>query len=330
MNLDQLAALQDYVREHLPEIVSPAFLTFVSAMYVEHDPNNKGEHTTQVATINDNITGPWKALTYADAIQSSALLPRKMRTTRTQFVQKWVPEEMENSYAGIWRRPGQNPDDYPYEQYMLDLFASKIGAVNEKAFWQAVAVDENVTAPTSLLQQFDGILKQLGDSITAGDVAPVATGGLFVPRHNQDSAPSGQTDIIDAVDLVVESLPEAVVNEGVEVYMSLKNKQKYERANRNRFNIQTQQTERNLRKNRPDLVSMMGQVNVHGCPGMGSSNRILATPIRNIRYSYDVPSDASKFNFDRQLNQFYFFGSYRFGATLLMKNNDWIACNDQA
>lgn len=320
MNVQPLADLQAYVEEHTEELIAPAFIGFPSAQVVEHDPMNKGKHTVQVGQVDSEIVGPWKELSYSDAEENATLLPVQLETVRGQFKWKFVPEKLEKSYLGFMRRTGQDPEDFPIEAFMLDLLTKQIAKDNERAFWKA----KQIANPTKLSEMFDGLLTQVENAVAAGNLTVVTLGELWVPRSPEATPPAGSTDIIDAVDALVHALPEDVQEEGVTVYMSAVNKRRYELAKRNRFGASTS----DLRVGSTDKTSMSGDVDPVGVPGLNGSNRMIATPMRNTRYSYDAPEDASTFNSDRQMNQMYYYGAYRFGSKFLMLNNEWMSVNE--
>lgn len=322
MTYDDLVAFQAYVSENLPVFIALAFFGMTTSQFVMPDGNNKGEHIIQVGAVDGEIVGPWKELSVDDGNKSTSLKPVKLRTVRGQFHEKFIPEELENNYLGELRKRGQDVDDFPLYQYMMELLAGRIAQNNEKAMWKAV----ETATPTKLSEMFDGYLKQITDAISDSALTPVVLGNLWVPENSQDTAPTGSVDIYDAFEQLVDTLPEEVQQEGVYIFCSAKNKRNWERANKRKFGL----TATDLQRDELDRTSMTGEMKVIGCPGLNGSNRIIATPMRNIYFSYDDPEDSNTFNVQKILNVFHVFGSYRIGANFAVVNNDWMAINELA
>ena len=323
MDFSDLEAFQAYVSKNLPKFIALAFFGFVTANHVMPDGNNKGEHIIQVGTVDgEEIVGPWKELSVNDGKKSTGMKPVKLRTVRGQFHEKYIPEQLENNYLGELRKRGQSVDDFPVYQYMMELLAGAIAQNNEKAMWKA----EETVSPTKLSQMFDGYLKQVQDAIDATTLTPVVLGNLWSPTNDTETAPTGSVDIYDAFEQLVDTLPEEIQQEGVYIFCSAKNKRLWERANKRKFKL----SKEDLKREDVDKTSMTGEMRVIGCPGMNGSNRIIATPMRNIYFSHDDPEDSNTFNIQQILNVFHVFGSYRIGANFAMVDNNWMAINELA
>lgn len=323
MDFSDLEAFQAYVSKNLPKFIALAFFGFVTANHVMPDGDNKGENIIHIGTVDgEEIVGPWKELSVNDGKKSTGMKRVKLRSVRGQFHEKYVPEVLEKNYLGELRKRGQNVDDFPIYEYMMELLGGAIAQNNENAMWKA----EETADPTKLSQMFDGYLKQVQGAIDAAELTPTVLGNLWSPANPTDTAPTGSVDIYDAFENLVDTLPEAIQQEGVYVFCSAKNKRKWERANKRKFGL----TQTDLKREGLDQVSMTGEMRVIGCPGLNGSNRIIATPMRNIHFSHDDPADANTFNIQQILNVFHVFGSYRIGANFSVVNNDWMAINELA
>jgi len=321
------AGYRDYVEKHIDKIIDDAFLAFNSANVLTHIPNNKGKAILGRGTVSDNIVRKHKVLDIANGQQSVDVDVLEVESFRAQFHEKYVPELMEDSYYGYLRTAGQNPEDFPFEAYVLMLLAKSIRQWHERQLWQSVKND----ATDNGTDLFDGLLKQVSDAVAANDVTPISFGTPYRRKNQTDVAPAGFTAMVELTEeLYTNGIPDAWKDAGgVNIYMSRRNKRLYNQDYRNAYGIDPVVSKQyNIERTTIDLSEGEDAVNIIGVSGMGASNRIIMTPQANAVYTYDVQPDMTTFRMQYILNVLHIFGAFRVGAEFLIKNDDWMAVNE--
>ena len=315
---------REYVETHRDDIILKSFLRFASANMLTHVPNNKGKQIALIGSIKDEIVHRWKVLSESDFDQKTDIDVLEVESFRAQFRDFYVPEALENGWIGERRSSGQNPRDFPLEQFVLDIWVRAMYQFNERNLWQAVK-DDNVDSGMAL---YNGFLQQVKTAITVGDLSPIALDQPYVAWDRQETIPAGFRNIIEIFEtLYHDGVPEPVKNEGVEIYCSSKMFSDYNRAYRNLLGVKSPATEQ-LQRMTLDFSNAYAPATLHSVPGMGDSKRIIITPRRNMVYTYDVADDMTTFNFEQRFNKLFIWGTYRIGSKILVPNDDWMAVNE--
>lgn len=325
--MDLTASYRDYVEHNLNRIIDDAFLAFGSSSILTHIPNNKGKAIIGKSEVGEDIVQKWKELNINDGRQSVDFDNIELDSFRAQFHERYVPEKLENSYYGYLRQSGQDPEDFPFQAYVIMLLTKALLKWHEKNLWQAVKDD----ASDSGSALFDGLLKQVTDGVTNGDIIPMNFGTPYKPRSKDESIPAGFTSIIDIVeDMYNNGIPDEWKEMGVNVYMNTKFKTMYNQAYRNVHG--THPTTAKMFDIDRHIIdgSEDNPAYILGVGGMSGSNRIVMTPRQNAVYTYDVENDKSTFNFQYILNVLHIFGAFRLNAKFMLINNDWMAINELA
>lgn len=315
-----------YVETHREEIIMKAFLTFASSNMLTHAPNNKGKQIALIGSIEDEIVNKWKVLNESDFSQKTDISTLEIESFRAQFRDYYVPEQLENSWLGERRQSGQDPRDFPFELFVLNMWTKAMMQFNERNLWQAVK-DDNVDSGNAL---YDGLLKQKDNAVVAGDLTPISLGQPFVKAYREQTVPTGFRSMIEILEtLYHDGVHEALKNEGVEIYMSSKMFSNYNLEYRNLFGTPSNAQE-NLVRRRLDSSNAYAPAMLHSVPGMGDSKSIIITPRRNAIYTYDVADDMTTFNFEQRFNKLFIWGAYRIGSKFLVANDDWMVTNELA
>lgn len=323
LSLDNFKA---YVEKNLDEFISEAFLGFKSSDALTHYPDNKGKLTVQDITYNADPIAAWKVLAPADFTQKGDMSTIEIDSNLLQLRDGYVPTELEKTYAGMWRNPGQDPQDFPLAAYFLQEAAKKIRWQIARLVWQA----EVGGAGSGAFLEFDGYLHQIADAITATDLTVTTLQTIIARTGPSDAAGAGETAAVDAFETIWDALPEAVKQEGVNIYCSPAMARLYSRDYRNYYQDKPNAPEDIKRM----ILDIAGEDDARAMivpvPEMGASNRIIATPQRNMAYTYDLESDPENFNFVEYYNSWHFWSDFRIGGKILHANDSWMAVNELA
>lgn len=324
------ASYRDYVEKNIDQIIDDAFLAFRSANVLSHLPNNKGKAVLGKGTVSADIVRKHKVLRPGEGRQSVDVDVLEVESFRAQFHEEYVPELMEGSYYGYLRKAGQDPKDFPFEAYVILMLTKALMQWHERMMWQSVKND----ATDDGSDLFDGFLKQVDDGVANNDLTPISFGTPYKRRHQQDVAPAGFTAMVELVEeLYTNGIPDAWKDAGgINIYMNRRHKKMYNQDYRNAYGIDPVVSKQyNIERTTIDRSEdSEDDVNIIGVSGMGASNRIIMTPVSNMIYTYDVMGDATQFNFQYLLNALNIFGTFRIGAKILLKNDDWMAVNELA
>lgn len=324
------ATFRDYVETHIDKIIDDAFFAFKTADVLTHIPNNKGKAVLGKGTVSEDLVRKHKVLRPGEGRQSVDVSTLEVESFRAQFHEEYVPELMENNYYGHLRKTGQNPKDFPFEAYVLMLLAKALRQWHEKKLWQNVKND----ATDNGSDLFDGLLKQVTDGVANNLITPISYGTPYRRKNQQDVAPAGFTAMVELVeDLYTNGIPDEWKDMGgVNIYMSRRLKKLYNQDYRNAYGIDPVVSKQyDINRTKIDKAEDdEDDVNILGINGMGSSNRIIMTPMANAIYTYDVQEDMSQFNMQYILNALNIFGSFRVNAKFLIMNDDWMAVNELA
>jgi hypothetical protein len=307
VNYTSAAAFRDYVESRGEELISRIFFGFQTADLVTIHDGVKGSKILTEAIIGENLIKRWRA--QFDPVSNAAeFVPRVLSTTLAKLDLSFVPQDLEATYLGDMRKKGQNPRDYPFEEYLLDKIISKAHRELEVAIWQAIQT-ATPAALDNLNQLFDGFLHMIADAITATDLTVTPTGAITT------------TNIVDNVEKVVDSLDLDAEMEETVTFLSVRNFKWYMRRYRNEWGKYTAPTQMR------EKVDFTNNTLV-AVPGMGTSNRILVTAASNLHIGYDDITDFNMFNFEQNKRQLDFWMDLRIGAQIGMLRDGVMAVNE--
>lgn len=313
-----------YVETNKLEFMEEAFLGFKSSDFLTHYPMNKGKMTIQDVIYDENPITTWKALATTDFTQKGDMETLQMDSYLLQMRDYYVPTELEKTYLGFMRKSGQDPKDFPLAAYFLKQAGQKIRWQIARLVWQA-AVGHGSGGAWAV---YDAILEKIKDAITATDLTAHLLGTIIARTDPSDTAGVGEIAAVDAFEALWDELPEAVKQEGVNIYCSPAMERLYMRDYRNFYRANVN-VDADLRR---PILDVSGQDDsraiIVSVPELGTSQRIIATPQRNMYYTYDIAEDATSFNIQELFNNWYFWSDFRIGSGVLHANDDWMAVNE--
>lgn len=313
-----------YVEVNLPIFMESAFMGFKSSNFLTHYGGNKGKMTIQDITYNQNPIGTWKVLEPADFTQKGDAATLEMDSYLLQLRDGYVPTELEKTYAGVWRQRGQDPMDFPLAMYMLEQAGRAVNWQIARLIWQA----KTGHASGGVWDDFNGILAQVAAGVGATHLTEQVIGDVIVRPNSSATAGVGETAAVDAFEEVWDALPEAVKQEGVNIYCSPAMARKY---NKDYRNVYRQGATVDPVLNRV-ILDVAGEDDARAViiptPEMGTSTRIIATAQRNMYYTYDMDGDQTKFNIVEYYNSWHFWSDFRIGGGVHHANDEWMAVSD--
>lgn len=319
VNYGHAEAFQDYVRTYAEDFFTRMFYGFRTAQIALPFEGIKGEHVVTELEIGENLARRWSKTfqAVADAINPK---PTKIKTVLNKVDFSIVPQEYEKSYLGQLRKKGQNPEDWPYQAYVLDKVMAKLKQEFETAIWKGE--EEAVPADGQYLRQtFDGYLKLIADAITATDITPVVTGAISA------------ANAVESLRTMWEQVGEAEKENGVDLLMSYAHYDNYRKRYKALFGANPEETTliNNAGYSISGLRYELGAGNSYLIPiaGLSGSSRIIITPRENLAYGMDDPADTEMFNVERQTRELRFWMDFRMGAQILMKKDGILVVNDQ-
>lgn len=297
LNFTDAAAYQAYVLKHSNEVFKRLFLSFKSAMYFTHHQGVKGKKTLQNMTIQ-NLFRRY-ASGFAAVADAVAIAPKEISTVRTKVDLTFVPSEFEDTYLGEFRKMGQDPMDFPFIAYVLEMVLKKAAEEMEIAIWQGEAAA--VPAATDTLSMlFDGLLHQIEDQITATDLTAVSTGAPTV------------ADILDQAQAMYAQVADHWKTGRLRMFCSHNIELMFRNAYQDKVGKYTD-------PRGPAGPFVIDFLNIEVIPthGLQGSDRMVLTIPENPQYAYDSPSDHQLLRFQQDKREMHAWMDARIGTTFL-------------
>jgi hypothetical protein len=195
-----------------------------------------------------------------------------------------VPQRLEKSWLGKFRKKGSDVFDMPLEQYIMNHIIQKAqDNIRRKALFLGVYNGAG-NAPVDI---FDGVLTMADAAILAGDITPVSTAAI-----DEDSAFEQLLVVYDELDEAYKNdISYAYVNSTVFDWIFRKFNPV---LNANLISTDVQAMMKGGRINSMPAMPVPGT----NCilfrePGMGSDTRIIVTAKDNLTYMTDSLNDAN-------------------------------------
>lgn len=315
VNHDYAQSFQDYVRTYAEEMFCELFYGFKTSELAQVFEGIKGEHVITQLEIGDNLARRWNK-DFEPVADAATHKPRVLKTVLNKVDFSVVPQDYEFSYLGAMRKKGQNPTDWPFQAYIMEKILAKLKQEYEVACWQGIASG----APASgdvLSQTFDGFFQIINDAVVAGDVTPVATGGLTT------------VNILGALRDMWEAVLPVYKENGTDIFMSYPVYDLYRIAYKDAYKIDpayTTITQSGYRGIEFELGN--GNTRIIPVNGMNGTQAVIITPRENLAIGIDAASDFM-FNVDQNKRSLDFYADFRMGVQILMQKDGILVVNDQ-
>lgn len=209
-------------------------------------------------------------LTYTPRVISVELLKRDIQINPLKYRETWMSELM---------KPGVNPQDLPFAQYVYEQVVKQIGSEINDGSYLAVK-----GAGTSVGTSFDGLGTIIANEITGNGIVPVATGAISA------------SNAVAAFEMMMRSMPVAYRNNGFDIFCSFGNWDNYQSDYRDKYG-------KYIEPNSDGyffIDSTKRKVKITPATWMGSSNRLIASPKENIITGVDAVGDFDKIHVETE------------------------------
>lgn len=311
-NNADLTSYQDYVRTYRDELFQLGLVGAPSLKYFTQFSGIKGQHVITYDMISDIV----KRFSLDFSVTADTY--QQAPTVIYSYVQKaeirFSPKDDFANYRGYLVKTKQDPAEYPYTRYIMEKASRKIK--NQVEFQQLFTGDQN-SGQNNAADIFNGLLTSIADDQALGTptLTPVATGVL------------NPANIIANVEAVDDAYPLERRDENMIMMASDSVFKMYRRAYR---------AAANWHPNNEDTDSM-NEIMLDGsttklvrCPGMGTSQRLILTPERNLYAAYDQDSDMDMWEFEKDHRFIDAWCDYWFGAGFILLRPEIVTINDQA
>ncbi len=313
-NITAVQAYRDYVQDFSDDLIRQGFYTTKTTMYATVEEGIKGRKTLTRLKVATGKAVAWSA-GFSAASDAISMEPRHIDVVPVKRDLSFVPQEFEASYIGFMRKRGQNPgSDLPFEAYILQDILARHAEELEASFWAAQKATTVVPGTTPMAQTFDGFLEIIADAITATQIpsgSVIATPGGAITTSN----------IVALVETMWNALGAAYKEQPVDIFMSWANFQKYNQGYRAEFG-------KYVSDNKSAAVTLDFSQNARliPMPGMGSSNRIVMTPGRNLHVGFDLQADQI-FNMEQNKRVIDYWMDFKVGVQIA-QTDEGLVVND--
>lgn len=309
IDFTQAQALRAYVEEHsfdLYELMYFGFPTANSAMVMD---GIKGEKSITQLVIGE-ISRRWNC--NFEAVENAIeFIPRKIKTTLQKVDLSFCVQDFESNYLGAMRKKGQNPDDFPFERFILDKIISKLMSEIEVAVWQG---KETVTPAVgdATKETFDGFHAILNALQTAGHT-PYAMGTAADKFADFEAMAALVGDAYSSVPMVL--------------HCDKANYLEYFNIGREKYGkyVNGNGVEHGFK----DLQMSVGNCVVRYLPGFGTTDRVVVTMDDNFVVGVDAADDAQTIQVEKNHRNHDFWIDYRLGAQIALVDEELLIINDQ-
>ena len=311
-NFTDVVALRAYVEKFAPDLIARGFYGNRTAGLITGHEGVKGKKIMNLLTLG--TLGRRYNKTFSAPADTLAFAPRELVVEAGKFEFSFVPQEFESSYLGMFRTKTFNDsDEIPFEAYIMQKVMEKQAEEIENAMWRGVKAGSPATSDT-IDMIFDGFLQIIADD--QAEVTPALTAyttpGGAVTANNVIEVLEGMWDTLDAA---YQDMP-------IGIFVNPKIWSWYQRAYRNDYSKYSE----SMQTGRIKLDFCDGEI--IRTPGMGTSQRIIMTPVDNLHYGYDGIDDATTFNIEKDHRQIDYWADFKIGVQVGLLVDGVMAVND--
>lgn len=308
-------ALQAYVRDYAQELFTKMFYRFKTAELVSVEEGVKGQRILTNLKVGTGLSKRYSS-TFAGKADAAEFVPRTLTTVLNKAEFSFTPTELENSYLGWLRKSGQDPMDNPFEAYVMEKFTNALKMEMENAVWQGVAAGS--PASTDLLAAtFNGFKKIIADEITDMNITPITTTAIT------------STNAVAKFRLLWAGVDPAYQESGTAIICSMPVYDAY-RINYKDLYHQAPTTAPIAGTNYEGMDYELGGGNtkIVCVPGLGSSGRVIVTPLENLVIGLDGAQDIN-WNVEQDHWNMDVFAAFRLGVQIRSIEAGVLVVNEQ-
>jgi len=186
-----VSALTDFKNENTAVVQELMFSPTTIASGIELIVGQKGDFALNTLA-NDVYLSAAACGWTVDASNSVIFGQSTVELESLELKQALCPQTLTTKWVSQLMRAGSNPEELPFEQYIVDGIVSKLGVEIEKMFWRG-----NKSTGVDNLSLVDGMAKYL-----------TGKGSIFV---NDASGDITVSNVIDKVNALVLSMPDEIL-----------------------------------------------------------------------------------------------------------------------
>lgn len=316
VQLTTLEAFQGYVQEHGTDMWSRIFYGFKTAGLAASVSGVKGKYTLPKLTIGSNLSKRWTS-TFEGQNNKATPGQSVLETFLNKIEFQFIPTEWEENYMGFLRKKNiQDPYDFPFEAFILMELIKKQNQEFEDAVWQAVQAGSPADADL-MPATFDGFLQIFADLITGG-FAPVVTGTVT------------SSNAVAKFRLLWAEVDKAYKEAGTAILCSHTDYDNFRINHKDLYHANpTTRLVADTNYEGFEYELGAGRTMVIPIPGLGTSRRIIITPLDNLVIGYDGV-DNLDLNVEKNHWTLDMFAAYRIGVQLRTTDAGILVLSDQA
>lgn len=305
-------AFRDYVQDFAEQLIGKAFFKASTLNMITNHDGVKGKLTLTELILGDLIRR-WNA-TFAPVADTLEFTPRHLDVEAARLELQIVPQQFEESYLGYARRASfNNVEPLPFEGYIMMQVMAKAMQEIETAIWQADPAGAPA-ATDALIDVISGFLNIIADDQAGAAVlTPVTTSGGAITTSN----------VITLIESMWDGLDPAYQDMPVGIFVAPHVWKKYQVAYRENYGKYTDPIQN-------------GRMKLDFCdaelirtPGMGSSSRVVMTPIDNLHVGYDGLQGESM-NFEQNHRALDYWWDFKLGCQIGIYAPGVVVINDLA
>ncbi|HZV71640.1 MAG TPA: hypothetical protein VFG10_18945 [Saprospiraceae bacterium] len=311
VDFTEAASFQNYIRTYQEQLLSKLFSGFSTGDLITPLEGVKGEKILTEMLLG-TLVHRWKK-TFDPTVGAIDYKPRTITVSPAKVDLQVYPQEYEEQYLGMSRKPGFKVDDFPFQAFVLGKVFEKMAEEKETAIWTGVKTGSAVTDPLTNL--VNGFLKQIADAVTASEITEVSTGALT------------EADIIDQCEAVHAGLSPAQRRAKTFGFVSLDTYSLYLRAYRDQISKYTKVEQMNgTEMVRLDFAPAWLVPTV----GMDVTDKIIFTDPANLYHAYDGANDGDTIMIEKNHRALDLMIDFKFGAGIGIMSNKVLRINDGA
>jgi hypothetical protein len=226
-----------------------------------------------------------------------------------------IPSELHRTWLGNKKKPGSKLWDLPFEEY---IFTSISQNAMEKMYLNAIHRGTYNAAGTTTAATMSGFLKLITDAVTATKITPVTTGVI--------SSSNVITNVEAMCDLIGNEY-EGLKDWELKVSKDIFNM--YWKKRRDLYPSLIQPYNGNTRL--IDTLPIEGyNVTLVKDVGLGTSQRMILTPKRNMVVGFDAKSDVNKMEIQKNRRVLEVMLDFKYGAQFRRIKDGLLIVNNQA
>lgn len=314
INNADLQAYRNYVEQHRDAVFA---LTMTKAPSLQHFtmyPGVRGKDVLEWRDVED-LVKRWAA-PFAPADDTLRRYPVIIENHFHKAELAIIPKLDFTHYKGTMMTTKMDPANYPFIAYWLNMASDKIAQQME---FQQIFTGDLDAGGNDAADMYNGLLTQIADDQALGSpvLTPVNTGALTA------------ANIIDQMRAVDDAIDEKYRPQDMQFLVSPSVFKMYIRERQKVSGFHPDDNHA-AQKGMIALDGVDSNIMLCSCPGMGNSQRIIATPKSNVWYAPFGENDTNIWQFETNHRQYDAWCDFRMGVGFMIFDPRILYINNQA